>query len=957
MMSATRGGAAGAEEDKLVEDEEDDDEVYQYPKAGLGPTLGSIESILRCAICRGLSDPPVSLPCCQQTFCSLCIRQYLNSTTPRCPCCRKPSASNMLQLSKELRSICTTWKDNRRAILAAANASATAPASGAAPAPAREQPAPSARRKGCAVGAGQGRDGDGGVVKAVHYHSLNDSKMKALLIRIGLPVGGGKAAMVARHKRLVLLSAASNDREVPLPKAELLRQVAAWERKKDKERLTNAKTARAGLVPGSTGSGGGSRQALLPAGTGGAATAATGDGSPSPEAEKFVISKEMKDGFSALIASARSKAKKRPSTSTCSDGGGNSENKKARVCQDSDCGGCGSRNVDGAGSVGDGGNVIRKDAGGCSSLNSRSADVGGGASRNDAPGDAAEILGVAGRLVRTRGPWRCIFSQGRQPLASVGKVRSEGTAAAAAAAAATAAGVMRRTEGCKSVRERALSSAGGDGFERNGGRTSNGVGKSNGGGVDAAATVGGDGRSGSEGTQELSVVAAAAAAAAAADGRSGFGGGGEGGDRRGGQEEGARPVREPRAEQGPVYLNTATMETVREPPAELVALADQAESAGDYLVFVPSHGFVAAAAGAVPASASSHNSNVAAAPALSHSNSNTDVDSNGSNPAAASAFSHNSSNMDADSNAAVAVARMSEAAPAVGAAAERVLQVVAAAGESCSPPSSTTAVNAGTGSGGAAAAAAAALGSNTRCNSQGDQVQGTQQGSPLEASMTPSTVAKAVLDVSSSSSSSGRRGGSGGGGGTWDRLSSLPTIDLSQGVASAPLDVENVGGARGNAAVTIAATWTCVACTLTNKARRTTCELCGTSRPKASSQQRHPSSSSSSVDSGGGGGGGGGSHRRVGSVSKLRLRQPARSTSITPFTSRPGGGGSATGVGGSTGAPASSSSPQPPLSQAAATTPINGFPSVRSQERSSPPSAAAAVAAAAAAAAADKARQ
>lgn len=53
--------------------------------------------------------------------------------------------------------------------------------------------------------------------------------MKALLIRVGLPTGGGKTAMVARHKRLVLLSAASNDREVPLPKGELLRQVAAWE--------------------------------------------------------------------------------------------------------------------------------------------------------------------------------------------------------------------------------------------------------------------------------------------------------------------------------------------------------------------------------------------------------------------------------------------------------------------------------------------------------------------------------------------------------------------------------------------------------------------------------------------------------------------------------------------------------------------------------------------------------
>ncbi|CAN0423128.1 unnamed protein product, partial [Ectocarpus sp. 12 AP-2014] len=97
------------------------------------------------------------------------------------------------------------------------------------------------------------------------------------------------------------------------------------------------------------------------------------------------------------------------------------------------------------------------------------AEVGGGASRNDAPGDAAEILGVAGRLVRTRGPWRCVFSQGRQPSASVGEVRNNGTPAAAAGVmhpsasvgevringnadtAAAAAGVMRRTEGCKSA--------------------------------------------------------------------------------------------------------------------------------------------------------------------------------------------------------------------------------------------------------------------------------------------------------------------------------------------------------------------------------------------------------------------------------------------------------------------------------------------------------------------------
>ncbi|CAM9388202.1 unnamed protein product, partial [Hapterophycus canaliculatus] len=93
------------DEEKKQQDEDDDDEVYQYPKTGLGPAFASIESTLRCAICGGLSDPPVALPCCQQAFCSLCIRQYLDSTTPRCPCCRTASASNKLQVSKELRSV------------------------------------------------------------------------------------------------------------------------------------------------------------------------------------------------------------------------------------------------------------------------------------------------------------------------------------------------------------------------------------------------------------------------------------------------------------------------------------------------------------------------------------------------------------------------------------------------------------------------------------------------------------------------------------------------------------------------------------------------------------------------------------------------------------------------------------------------------------------------------------
>lgn len=53
--------------------------------------------------------------------------------------------------------------------------------------------------------------------------------MRSILKEIGLPNGGTKAAMVDRHKRLALLEAASRDREVPVSRRELIRQVASWE--------------------------------------------------------------------------------------------------------------------------------------------------------------------------------------------------------------------------------------------------------------------------------------------------------------------------------------------------------------------------------------------------------------------------------------------------------------------------------------------------------------------------------------------------------------------------------------------------------------------------------------------------------------------------------------------------------------------------------------------------------
>lgn len=41
------GAAAGAGEKQQEGGDVDDDEVYQYPKAGLGPVFASMESLLR----------------------------------------------------------------------------------------------------------------------------------------------------------------------------------------------------------------------------------------------------------------------------------------------------------------------------------------------------------------------------------------------------------------------------------------------------------------------------------------------------------------------------------------------------------------------------------------------------------------------------------------------------------------------------------------------------------------------------------------------------------------------------------------------------------------------------------------------------------------------------------------------------------------------------------------------
>jgi hypothetical protein len=69
------------------------------------PEWKRLEEQLRCDICKQLLDVPVSLKC-YHTFCSLCIRRYLEmSGNDFCPCCRIPASSTDIRLEPRLAGV------------------------------------------------------------------------------------------------------------------------------------------------------------------------------------------------------------------------------------------------------------------------------------------------------------------------------------------------------------------------------------------------------------------------------------------------------------------------------------------------------------------------------------------------------------------------------------------------------------------------------------------------------------------------------------------------------------------------------------------------------------------------------------------------------------------------------------------------------------------------------------
>ncbi|CAN6638785.1 hypothetical protein TRVA0_017S01002 [Trichomonascus vanleenenianus] len=80
-------------------------------KSTQAPFLTAFETTLTCHICKEFLNAPVITTCCH-TFCSLCIRSYLN-TEARCPVCRSEIQSSTLRKNMVIEELVDIYRSSR----------------------------------------------------------------------------------------------------------------------------------------------------------------------------------------------------------------------------------------------------------------------------------------------------------------------------------------------------------------------------------------------------------------------------------------------------------------------------------------------------------------------------------------------------------------------------------------------------------------------------------------------------------------------------------------------------------------------------------------------------------------------------------------------------------------------------------------------------------------------------
>lgn len=106
----------GARDSKLEQDIQDVTDPRDFLQTSL-PQMMDIDTLLRCHICKDFIKIPVLTPC-GHTFCSLCIREYLNREL-KCPLCLAELRESMLRSEFLVNEIIESYKQARVHLLEA----------------------------------------------------------------------------------------------------------------------------------------------------------------------------------------------------------------------------------------------------------------------------------------------------------------------------------------------------------------------------------------------------------------------------------------------------------------------------------------------------------------------------------------------------------------------------------------------------------------------------------------------------------------------------------------------------------------------------------------------------------------------------------------------------------------------------------------------------------------------
>jgi E3 ubiquitin-protein ligase RAD18 len=76
------------------------------------PALQSLDTLLRCLICREYYTAPLSISSCSHTFCAECLYSSLK-VAKKCPSCRAEADEGRLKKNNALEDVVRGWKDAR----------------------------------------------------------------------------------------------------------------------------------------------------------------------------------------------------------------------------------------------------------------------------------------------------------------------------------------------------------------------------------------------------------------------------------------------------------------------------------------------------------------------------------------------------------------------------------------------------------------------------------------------------------------------------------------------------------------------------------------------------------------------------------------------------------------------------------------------------------------------------